>query len=585
MLVLAVANASSASGSRAQSVLVSQKTTTYTHNADGALTGITITQSGGARETTTLTWDNYEPVTDAVRVGNGNLVSVRSSKAARTHVFDSRNRLIEASTAGNQVSYQHDPTSMMAVSTLDGGTDSLRFYYDQSANARAVNLVQASSAYGAATLSSARLMESRYVSDGDEQMLVRHRKDVSGAYTPSQQSFASYAYDPYGASSNEATPGSGGEYDLYDNPFQYSGEYQDPTTGYYYLRARVYDPTMQVFLSRDPVANLSRYGYARGNPVAFVDPSGRRPEPFLKGLEAGLFSGLTLGILPIVETAEAEGAKRFFGVLGFFSAHGAWQNYLQIVLTVGAAVTTAGSLTSADFIAAGRRTLFGATAKRILGVSLSGGTLLGVGQTALGLARHRGDSGLVGGELLGGLFGGALLTGGGAGFGGLVGRAEVAVTNWRQQVADFNELKGEVDIYTIQLHPRVTEKALQLQYALMQGGSDDSGGVLDFVRRKLDRTERGLFFHGRPIEELPDQADEGSVSLALENLRKKIAANESHFNQIVEPSLQYLEELNFRRTQAQAIRGRVETNFAETQRLLRDAIQDFERILGDLRDL
>ena len=96
-------------------------------------------------------------------MGNGNLVSVRSSEAARTHVFDSRNRLIEASAEGNQVSYRYDPTSMMAVSTLDGGTDSLRFYYDQSANARAVNLVQARSAFERKAPSSSRTSaRSRY---------------------------------------------------------------------------------------------------------------------------------------------------------------------------------------------------------------------------------------------------------------------------------------------------------------------------------------------------------------------------------------------------------------------------------------
>ena len=38
----------------------------------------------------------------------------------------------------------------------------------------------------------------------------------------------------------------------YLNPFRYSGEYFDEETGFYYLRARYYDPTIGRFLTEDP---------------------------------------------------------------------------------------------------------------------------------------------------------------------------------------------------------------------------------------------------------------------------------------------------------------------------------------------
>jgi uncharacterized protein RhaS with RHS repeats len=43
-----------------------------------------------------------------------------------------------------------------------------------------------------------------------------------------------------------------------------------------YLRARYYDPATGQFLSRDPLASLTRspYGYVGGNPLNGVDPSG-----------------------------------------------------------------------------------------------------------------------------------------------------------------------------------------------------------------------------------------------------------------------------------------------------------------------
>jgi RHS repeat-associated protein len=63
-------------------------------------------------------------------------------------------------------------------------------------------------------------------------------------------------------------------------PFQFTGQQHDGT-GLYYLRARMYDPTLGRFLSRDPLVgsplsplSLNRYSYALNNPLALADPSG-----------------------------------------------------------------------------------------------------------------------------------------------------------------------------------------------------------------------------------------------------------------------------------------------------------------------
>jgi RHS repeat-associated protein len=59
-------------------------------------------------------------------------------------------------------------------------------------------------------------------------------------------------------------------------PLLWAGQYQDPTTGLYYMRARWYDPTTGEFLSVDPDFNqtLDAYGYADENPLDGTDPSG-----------------------------------------------------------------------------------------------------------------------------------------------------------------------------------------------------------------------------------------------------------------------------------------------------------------------
>jgi RHS repeat-associated protein len=76
----------------------------------------------------------------------------------------------------------------------------------------------------------------------------------------------SYNYDVFGA----VRSSSGSQ----ANPFTYTGERTDASTGLEYLRARYYDAAAGSFISRDPVATPNRYAYAAGNPVVFTDPSG-----------------------------------------------------------------------------------------------------------------------------------------------------------------------------------------------------------------------------------------------------------------------------------------------------------------------
>jgi RHS repeat-associated protein len=59
--------------------------------------------------------------------------------------------------------------------------------------------------------------------------------------------------------------------------WKFTGEQADDgsgDTGYYFLRARYYDPTTGRFISRDPVEFPQRYAYASDNPALLVDPLG-----------------------------------------------------------------------------------------------------------------------------------------------------------------------------------------------------------------------------------------------------------------------------------------------------------------------
>ena len=74
------------------------------------------------------------------------------------------------------------------------------------------------------------------------------------------------SYTPYGTATTTGTT----------TPFGYDGQYTDPNTGLINLRARQYDPATAQFLTRDPLAPVTRepYSYAFDNSLNGIDPSG-----------------------------------------------------------------------------------------------------------------------------------------------------------------------------------------------------------------------------------------------------------------------------------------------------------------------
>ena len=253
-------------------------TTTYQYNADGAVTAVTTQVDGQQPSTIYFTWDDFvpntvDPTTGTVLAGNGNLSGfgpTPGSAFSAQFQYDQRNRLIGAAPSGAQsVGYTYYPASLMASSTLASG-DQLGFFYDTASNAQVTNIHQPSTGAW-----SSYLGNTTYLSDGSEQMRCEPRKDSAGVYDPVQQSFTPTRYDPFGTTvAGGASTDSVAGYDLQQNPFRYAEEYQDPTWGGYYLRARWYLPPYQTFLQRDRGDPVHRYSYTAGNPVGRVDPSG-----------------------------------------------------------------------------------------------------------------------------------------------------------------------------------------------------------------------------------------------------------------------------------------------------------------------
>jgi RHS repeat-associated protein len=89
---------------------------------------------------------------------------------------------------------------------------------------------------------------------------VRRLTDATGAVT------SSYNYSPYGSISSPTTSPANTA-----NPFGFTGREQDET-GLVYMRARYYDPSIERFISDDPLGDAQRY--VGGNPLSFTDPLG-----------------------------------------------------------------------------------------------------------------------------------------------------------------------------------------------------------------------------------------------------------------------------------------------------------------------
>src|SRR5208283_1881910 len=93
------------------------------------------------------------------------------------------------------------------------------------------------------------------------------------------------SYDPFG--NQLSTTGTAN-----NNQLHYTGREQDPDTGLYNYRARIYDPTTGRFCTEDPKAfkaGVNFYSYCLGNPVNCNDPYGFDSWSFGYSINAGVF--------------------------------------------------------------------------------------------------------------------------------------------------------------------------------------------------------------------------------------------------------------------------------------------------------
>jgi RHS repeat-associated protein len=203
---------------------------------------------------------------------NGN----QSSAGPWSYTFNLAGQLVGASNGSTSASYTYDGNGNRLSSTVGGSTTN--YLWDGNFALPQLSLERDSSSslirrytYGNGRISMTTPQTTAYYST-DTLGTVTELSGAGGTL------LGQYDTNPFGdgASATNLDPSVAG------NPFVYAGEYQDPTTGLYNLRARQYDPTTGRFLSRDPLGPqdyASLYTYVADNPLDYTDPSGMKRTP------------------------------------------------------------------------------------------------------------------------------------------------------------------------------------------------------------------------------------------------------------------------------------------------------------------
>jgi RHS repeat-associated protein len=192
---------------------------------------------------------------------NGNM----TSDGVNSFNWNARNQM--SSMNSSSVSFQYDPYGRRAGKTVAGVTTS--YLYD------GANITQEiSGGSPIANLLSGGIDEvfTRTDSSDTANFLTDALGSTINLTNSSGSSLAQYAYEPFG--NTTVTSGSSA------NPYEYTGRENDGT-GLYFYRARYYNPSLQRFVSQDPIEFLggssNLYPYASNSPTYITDSSGRCP--------------------------------------------------------------------------------------------------------------------------------------------------------------------------------------------------------------------------------------------------------------------------------------------------------------------
>lgn len=236
--------------------------TTSSYNSLGE-----ITSSTGPDGATTYAYDK-----------RGDLLAAHGPESSQAYTYNAADQLVSVTTTGNgndhSVTYSYDGNGNRVSATVDGKTTD--YLWDPAGAYPRLAIEQTSSGalvhrylYGDGPVAM-QTPTATYFYHVDPTGNVAELTDGSG------QVAVAYHYDPFGEVTATVPDGRTAP----TNPLLFQGQYQDPITGLYDMRARDYDPATGRFTQPDPVtptagtSATSPYVFADDNPLSNADPTG-----------------------------------------------------------------------------------------------------------------------------------------------------------------------------------------------------------------------------------------------------------------------------------------------------------------------
>ena len=224
-----------------------------------------------------FSWDARNRLRTVTRTSDDSLIA--------TYLYDAANRRIRKTVTNSDpldgtIDFVHDNRQVIGERNGEG---TLVRQYVYGANLDEVlvldrNLVQDGSATGT----------------GDQRLFYHHNpmNSVFALTDANAEIVEGYHYDAYGRQTAHRPGPDGvvgfagddalieGAASAVENPYMYTGRYNDGETGLYYYRDRYLSSDFGRFLTRDPLPDPLRlqntYAYCKGNPINRVDPLGRQ---------------------------------------------------------------------------------------------------------------------------------------------------------------------------------------------------------------------------------------------------------------------------------------------------------------------
>jgi RHS repeat-associated protein len=272
---------------RAGMTLPNGISTAYSYDAAGRLTGMKYSKGSQVLRDLVYGYDEInrrtaysgntapaprDTATDTATVNALNQYTTRNGKpiahddnanqTINNAVWDARDRLVSLSGPNFTASFTYDAMGRRTSKTVNGQKKT--YHYD---GADLISETGAEYTFGPGI---DEPLERK--SGQNEYYLSDALGSVIGLADGTGVIKTSYNYSPFGKKQTTGTNST--------NPFAFTGR-EDDGTGYYYYRARYYNPEQKRFISEDPLGfgggDSNLYSYVGNNPVDFTDPFGNAP--------------------------------------------------------------------------------------------------------------------------------------------------------------------------------------------------------------------------------------------------------------------------------------------------------------------